>query len=101
MQQQIEPISFAANFAEKIRDISIVRNIARMKRRPFAELADELLDVLLQALALIVKNQFCARGGPGFGNRPGDAALVRHAEDDASFSGQNLWSHRADDTHVW
>jgi hypothetical protein len=41
-------------------------------------------------LASIIKNQARTRGGPSFGDRPCDAALVRHAENHADFFRQNL-----------
>ena len=58
-----------------------------------AKFADQLLDVFLQPFALVIENQSRAGRGPCLGDRPGDAALVRDAENDAGFACENLFLH--------
>ena len=93
MQHKIDMFGFAAHFFEKSFDLLITGNVAGKERCFFSKLADELLDIFFQSLALIIKNQSRAGRGPRLRNRPGDAALVRHAKDYAGFSGQNLLGH--------
>ena len=86
MQQKIDPISLASHFLEKRLDLGIVRNVAWKQRRLFPELADQFLDVLFQPFALIIEDQACPGIRPGFRDRPRDAALVRHAENNTGFA---------------
>ena len=95
VEEQIEPLGLAADFFEKGSDLLRLSRRRRDKAACFAELADEFLDVFLQALALIIENQARARRGPSLGDRPGDAAFIRDAEDDAGFACENLFCHNA------
>ena len=90
MQHKIDTVGFAANFFKKRRDFFVAGNIARKQRGLFAKFTHEFLDVFLQPLALIIENQFCASIRPRFRDCPGDAAFVRHAKNDADFTGQDL-----------
>ena len=94
MEQQIDTISFAADFFEKCFDLGIVGNVTRKKRRFLAERGREFLHVFLQSLALIIENQTRAGVRPCLRDRPRDAALVRHTKYQANFSCQDLLSHR-------
>ena len=67
-------------------DLVILRYVARKERDFGAKLCHEFFHVLLQAFALIVENQLGARRSPGFGDGPGNAAVVGDAEDDAGFA---------------
>ncbi len=95
VQQQIEPVRFASNLAKKICDLFVFRDVTRMKRRPFAEFAHQFFDIFLQSLTLIIEDQFRAGRGPCFGNRPRNAAFVRHPENDTDLACQNLIRHDA------
>src|SRR6185437_2213919 len=93
MQQKFNLLRLAPNFFKKRSDLGIIRNVAWKQWRLLSELADQFFDVLLQPFALVVKDQTRAGIRPGFRNRPRNAALVRHAENDARFAGQNLLLH--------
>ena len=95
VQHQIEPVRFPADLREKLRDLRVARNIAGKQRRAFAKLPHQFLDVLLQPLALIIENQTRPGRSPRLGDRPRDAPLVRHAENDANLPRQNLVRHNA------
>ena len=64
-----------------------------MKRRSFAELADQLLDVLFDPLALVIENQPRAGCDPRLRNCPGDTALVRNAKNNSHLSFKDCLSH--------
>ena len=83
-----------ANVFEKCFDLIVARHIAGKQRSLFSELAGQFLDIFLQPFALIIENQARTRRGPSFCDRPGDAAFVRHAEDEADFSCQNFVGHK-------
>ena len=53
-----------------------------------AEGPGQFLDIVLQPLALVIENQLRARLVPRLRDRPRDAALVGHAEDNAGLAGQ-------------
>ena len=93
VQQKIEPIRLLADFAKKICNLLVFGNVAWKERRRCAELSNQLFDVFLQALPLIIENQFRARSRPCFGNCPRDAALVCDTEHDAGFPSENLFLH--------
>ena len=94
VQHQIKPTSLAAHFFKKCADFFVARNVARHQWRFLSKFSDQFLDVFLQSLALIIKNEARAGAGPRFSNRPRDAALVRHAENETDLPFQNLLSHR-------
>src|SRR5438128_3036415 len=94
VEHHIDAICLAARVFKKSPNLIVAGDIARKQRSFFSKLADQLLDVFLYPLALIIKNQTCAGRGPGLRDCPGDATLVRHAEDQADFSRQNLLCHK-------
>src|SRR5947207_5887235 len=94
MKHKVDMFGFGAHLFEESLDLVIARHITWKKRRFFSKLADELFQVFFQSLALIIKNQSRAGRGPRPRNRPGNAAFIRHAEDHAGFSCQNLLSHK-------
>ncbi len=93
VKEKIEAIGLALNFFKKGGDLAIARDVAGIKGRISAELADEFLDVFFQAFALVIENQARARRGPRFRDRPGDAAFIGDAEDDTGFPCENLICH--------
>src|SRR5436190_196296 len=101
MKHQIHAIGLYPHAFEKCLDLIVVGNVAGKQRSFFSKLADQFLNVFLQSFALIIKNQARTRGRPCFCDRPRDAALVCHAEDNADFSCQNLLRHKSlNDTRI-
>jgi hypothetical protein len=88
VEQEVDAVGVLPDLAVEGVDLLVGANVAGIERRLGAEGADEFLDVLLQALALVVEDELRARLGPGLRDRPGDAALVGHAEDHAGLAGQ-------------
>src|ERR1700736_2101796 len=93
MKQEIDPLRLAADFVEKILDVGVVRDVAWKQRRLFSERGGEFLDVFLQSLALIIKNQTRAGIRPGLGDRPRNAALVGDAKNNSDLSFQHWLRH--------
>ena len=79
---------FCFTSPKKALDLLVGTDVAGKDGRVGAEGPGEFLDVLLEPLALVVENQFRAGAMPCLRDRPGDAAFVGHAEDDAGFAGQ-------------
>ena len=95
MQHQVEPIGLATHLFKKAPDLSVTRDVAGKEWCFFSKFIDEFLDVLLYPFTLIIKNQSRPRCRPGFCDRPGDTALVRHSKNDTYFSCQNLLGHKS------
>ena len=76
----------APHLLEKCFDLIVARDVARKERSLFAELADQFLDIFLQPFTLVIENQARTCRRPGLCDRPGDAALVRHAENKPDLS---------------
>ena len=93
MEQEIQLRSVLGNLAEKSGDFFVPRNIARVDGGVGPELGHKLLHVFFQAFALVVENQFCASVVPGLGNRPGNAAFVCHAKNNARLVGKYPVTH--------
>ena len=85
VKHQIDVISFVSYAFEKSFDLIVAGNVAGKQRSFLPKFADQFLHVFFQPFALIIKNQARTGGGPRLGDRPGDAALVRHPKDQADF----------------
>src|SRR5207248_8580266 len=95
MQHEIEPVGFATDLPEKFGDVLVFGHVAWPKWRSFAKFAHQLLDIFLQALALVIENQLRSGRGPRFRDGPRDTPLVRHAKDKTELACENLLRHNA------
>ncbi len=86
MEQEVDFIGVLACFSEKLVDFLIRGHIAGKKRGVFTEGSDEVFDLVLQAFALVVENQFGTGVRPGLGDGPGDAFFIGDTEDEGGFT---------------
>jgi hypothetical protein len=95
VQEQVDAVGVLSHLAEEAVDLLVGGDVAGIDRRLGAERAGQFLDVVLQPLALVIEDQLGARLVPRLRDRPGNAALVRHAENNAGLAGQGkITAHR-------
>jgi hypothetical protein len=80
MDEKVELADLLPDMVHQRVDLGIVPGLAGKGLRT-RECGDQLLDIFLQPVILIVEEQLCTLSGSRLGDCPGDAMLVRHAND--------------------
>ena len=87
MQHAIHLVRVFPDFFKECIDGFIIADIQIVNGDVFAEVfMDQLEHAVLEAFALIIEDELCARFMPCLGNCERDAALVRHADYDTNFA---------------
>ena len=85
VHDEVEAAELSVDRLEHCRDLTVVGDVARQDQR-IAQVGGEVANVLLEALALIRDRQPGTRGRRRLRDRPGDRALVRHADDQSGLA---------------
>ena len=93
VEQKIDLGGLFADLAEEGCDLGITGNVTGLKEGVGTKLGDELLDILLEALTLIVEEEGGSGLLPSLGNVPCNAAFVGDAENDADFTCEGSVTH--------
>ena len=86
VKHQINTIGLPPHTFKECFDLIVAGNVAGKQWSFLSKFADQFLHVFFQPFALIIKNQARTSGGPRLGDRPCNAALVRHPKYQADFS---------------